>query len=424
MAPVKKIKTEAFDIMQYYYGTIHDPLIHCSIRFSGYLDEAALKKAVTLSEKALPLLRCCFEATVRRPYWKDHGFTAEDIVQVIEAGPNEEAQKEQLLASTIDIARGPQLQIYLVKGKSSDTLCIIINHMICDGAGFKEYIYLLSDLYTQCHDNIDFTPSLESPSRSAWQLFTNFSFLEKLNILFAKYDLAIPNNQLAFDLQGDNNNPFLVTQRIPKEDFLAIKGDAKKWGVTVNDLILTAYIRILHRKLRKDTIILPCPVDLRKYLSPHLKHGICNLTGDYICNVTLDENESFEDTLIKVAGQMQQQKSSTNCLKGVMLLEFIFRVFPFRAVQKILRKTHTIPVVSFTNLGVIDKQRLHFGVIGINDAYMTGAIRHVPYFQMAVSTYDDSCTLSSNLHGTPQDKVTIKDFLIQVQQELAIFRKI
>ena len=419
MASVKKIKAEAFDMMQYYYGTVHDPLIHCLIRFSRHVDEVALKKAVTWSENALPLLRCCFEATVRRPYWKDQGFTAKDIVQVIEAGPNPEAQKERLLASAIDITHGPQLKIYLVREQNSDTLCIMINHMICDGAGFKEYLYLLSDLYTQCLDNMDLTPSLEFPSRSARQLFINFSFIEKIKILFAKYDISILNNQLAYYLQGDPNNPFFVTQRISKDDLLAIKSYAKQRGATVNDMILTACIRVLHKQLGKETIILPCPVDLRKYLPPHQKHGIGNFTGDFLCNVTLSENESFEATLIKVAGQLQQQKSSTNCLKGVLLLEFICRLLPFHTVQKILKKTHTLPVVSFTNLGVIDKKLLCFGDIGIIDAYLTGTIKRVPYFQIAVSTYDDSCTLSSNLHGTAQDKVMIEHFLIQVKQELA-----
>jgi NRPS condensation-like uncharacterized protein len=244
LTKVKKIKTETFDAMQYFYGMVHDPLIHCLIHFSGHVDEVALKKAVTLSENALPLLRCSFDATGKRPYWKDQGFTAENIVQVIKAGPNVEEQKERLLASTIDITRQPQLKIYLVGEQSPDTLCIIMNHMICDGAGFKEYLYLLSDLYTQSQNNMALTPSLEFPSRSARQLFANFSFSEKLKILFSKYDLSMPKNQLAYYLQGDNSNPFFVTHRISKENFLTIKGYAKKRGVTINDMILTAYVRV------------------------------------------------------------------------------------------------------------------------------------------------------------------------------------
>lgn len=40
------------------------------------------------------------------------------------------------MASEIDIAHGPQLKIYIHREKTSDTLCIIMNHMICDG-GFN-----------------------------------------------------------------------------------------------------------------------------------------------------------------------------------------------------------------------------------------------------------------------------------------------
>ncbi|MDR3645552.1 MAG: hypothetical protein P4M02_10805, partial [Clostridia bacterium] len=124
MKPVKIIRAEAFDLMQYFYGSAHDPLIHCRIRFSSHLDEAALKRAVTLSQQAVPLLRCRFNAAARRPRWEECGFSEADIVRVSEGN---DADAERLLASTIDIAREPQLKLFLIRGESADTLCAMIN---------------------------------------------------------------------------------------------------------------------------------------------------------------------------------------------------------------------------------------------------------------------------------------------------------
>lgn len=420
MAKVKKIKAESFDIMQYLYGSVHEPLIHCLIRFSGHIDAAILKRAVTLSSEAIPLIRCCFDSTERRPCWKEQDFTGEDIVHVIEEEKDVEKQRERLLASTIDIAHEPQLKIYLIVGQASDTLCIIINHMVCDGAGFKEYLYLLSELYTKLKNNVNYIPNLEAYSRGTGQLFEDFGMMEKLRILFLKYDLSKQKQQKTVCLEGDSRNPFFAVRSISKEDFLLIKAYAKSKGATVNDMALAAYARLWSRKTGADRIIIPCPVDLRRYIHPGRKYGICNLTSNFICDVTVGEKNLFDDTLSQVSSQMKLQKMSRNCLKSVVMLELAFHVLPFPIMQKIFGKIFTIPIISFTNLGVINKELLKFGDIGIIDMYLTGAIKYVPYFQIAISTYDDSCRLSCNLHGTPQDKIWVESFLEEFVKELLV----
>jgi NRPS condensation-like uncharacterized protein len=420
MRKEKIIKAESFDVMQYLYGRVHDPLMHCMIRFSGHIDAVILKKAVTLSGETIPLIRCCFDVTARRPCWKEQCFTGEDIVNVIKEEPNDKEQSERLLASTIDIIHEPQLKIFLIKAEQFDTLCVIINHMVCDGAGFKEYLYLLSDIYTKLEGNVNDISNPECYSRGTGQLFSGFTLTEKLNILFSKYDLPKQKQQMEICLEGDSNVPFFVTRCIAKEQFLHLKAYAKSEGATVNDMVLAAYVRLLSRKIGSDRIVIPCPVDLRKYLCIGRKHGICNLTSNFICDVTVCEHDTFHETLSQVSCQMKRQKMSRKCLKPVVMLELAFHILPFRTIKRIFGKIFTIPVISFTNLGVIDKELLKFGNAYVLNAYLTGAIKYVPYFQIAISTYDDSCTLSSNLHGTPQDKIWTECFLEELSKELMV----
>ena len=55
--------------------------------------------------------------------------------------------------------------------------------------------------------------------------------------------------------------------------------------------------------------------------------------------------------------------------------------------------------------------------------YLTGAIKQVPYFQIAVSTYEGVCTISSNLYGTENDKKNIEQFLFDMRKELKELNK-
>ena len=71
------IKTQSFDLMQYLFGSVHEPLIHGLLRFTGHLDESALERAVDLSVNAVLQIRCVFDPDNHK--WKDRGFTAKDF---------------------------------------------------------------------------------------------------------------------------------------------------------------------------------------------------------------------------------------------------------------------------------------------------------------------------------------------------------
>lgn len=194
----------------------------------------------------------------------------------------------------------------------------------------------------------------------------------------------------------------------------------KENGATLNDLLLTAYLRVLSRNAAGTPISIPCPVDLRKYINKEnqARLGICNLTSNYYVRVKVEKDESFEGTLQKVSKQMSKQKQSLACLKGPILLNLVYHLLPRRMMQRLFFKLFTIPVVSYTNLGVIDNSRLRFEGAVVQGCYMTGAIKHVPYFQISFSSYDGMGTISCNLYGTNEDRKWIVRFLEEMAAEL------
>ncbi|WP_236886661.1 hypothetical protein [Clostridium beijerinckii] len=76
------------------------------------------------------------------------------------------------------------------------------------------------------------------------------------------------------------------------------------------------------------------------------------------------------------------------------------------------------PPIAFTNIGIIDERQLAFGDIDIIEAYMTGSIKYDPYFQLAISTFNNVATLSVNLYGTQSDKNKVNIFLDKFINEL------
>lgn len=93
------------------------------------------------------------------------------------------------------------------------------------------------------------------------------------------------------------------------------------------------------------------------------------------------------------------------------ILQFLFKA------KKINESFSNAPI-AFTNIGVLDKSRLTFGRVNITQAYMTGSIKYTPYFQLAVSTFDDQATLSVNLYGTQSDRYKVSRFLDGIVHKL------
>ena len=412
-----KYKAEVWDVMQFLFAKFNDHQIHCVIRLDAKLDEERLRRAADLLIDAFPLIRSRFVEDSGTPYWEDAGFTAKSVVFLRESNhPDEEIQK--VICSRNDEACGPQMCIYIIRGKTADSLCVVINHMLCDGAGFKELLYLLSFAYSQLKKNPNYRLPRQNGSRSERQILHAFHMKSKVKILTQRYGLSRHDDSIVFGLEGNKNTPLIVTHTIPRERFLAAKGFAKHYGATVNDLLLAAYLRALHRVLPDRTAVIQCVLDLRKFL-PHKKAaGPCNLTSDLVCDIGPDVGEKFSDTLKLVKHAMDKEKEQASCLHLIMLLEVVFHILPYSLAKRAVLREYHNPPLAMSNIGVIDSKRLSFDGTLVTKAYITGSVKYCPLFQLALSTFRDEVTLSAAFHGTQADQEKISRFLKSIDDEL------
>ncbi len=414
---LKSYHVEAWDTLQYLFKVkkINDHTLHFVAKFSGKLDWKRLNQAVSLSADAFPLVRCRFNENKGHPYWEDKGFASDEMVSFIEIENTDESAFE-FLHKEVDTVNGPQLKIQLIRNNKADTLCVKINHMLCDAAGFKDYLYLLSSIYTQVGENPEYRPHSVMGDRKIQQVLKTFSAQDKLNIIFKKYNMAVHDKAL-FNFEGDLKNPFIELRTIPREQFRLLKEYAKVHDATVNDVILTAFIRVLYGLFGR-VVTVPCTIDLRRHLLNHKAAGICNLVTNLSCNIGSDLGVSFDDTLDKVKLAMNKEKANIGYIKSLSLLEIAFRIFPYKTARKIVEKIFFNAPIAFTNVGILDKNKLNFGQTKISGAYMTGSIKYIPYFQLALSTFDDEVTFSINLYGTQSDRAKISSFCDKFALEL------
>lgn len=408
---------EAWDTLQHLFKVkkINDHTLHFVARLSGKLDLDRLKHAVNLSADAFPLIRCRFHESNGRSYWEDQGFTSDEMVRLIETKSTQESIR-QLICKESDATNGPQLKIGIIRSGGIDTLCVTINHMLCDAAGFKDYLYLLSSIYTKIGQNPDYCPESAMGDRKINQVLKTFSTRDKLKILFQKNDMST-HDKAMFDFEEDLENPFIEMRTVPHEQFCLLKAYAKAHGATVNDVMLTAFIRVLFHLFGR-VISVPCTIDLRKYLPNRRADGICNLVTNLTCNIGADIGAEFDGTLDKVKLAMKKEKASTSCIKSVALMEIIFMMLPYNTVRNIIKKSFSNAPIAFTNVGILDKNQLRLGETEMTGAYMTGSIKYNPYFQLAVSTFDNEVTFSVNFYGTQSDKNKIACFCDEFALEL------
>jgi len=423
----RRYQAEIWDIMQYIFANSMDHQIHFLIKFDSFIVIDRFKKAVNLLINEFPLIGCKFSERGSHPFWEEAGFTGEDIVFMKKTqNRNEEIQKA--FGPKIDEFSEPQLRIHIIRTQKEDTLCININHMLCDGEGYRDIIYRLSTIYSQLETELGYRVSsniagidivgIDMGCRNTWQVLQPFNMKDKLRILFNRYDLKRNKMTTAYELEGDANAPFLVYHTITQAKFKMIKTYAKSKGASINDVLLTAYIRTLYKNLNMQVPAIQCVVNLRKYITKKESVGFCNLTSTLMCDIGDHIGTHFEDTLKMVKKVMDEEKGKLNCLNLIMKLEIVFRILPYKIFKRKVMESNCFPPLAMSNIGIIDKERLVFGKIKVTNAFISGSIKYCPLIQLSLSTFDDRITFSFGFHGTSADNEKFTKLLCEFEKEL------
>lgn len=415
-----KYKAEIFDYLQYLYNTtgFNDHQVHCVIKFETKVDSHVMKKAAEVLLETVPVLSRVYKHNKGKAYWEDPGtLHISDYFYIVENYQDFEA----FTFSKTNEELGPQIKICLLQSES-DSLSVVINHMVTDGAGVKQCTYLLSVIYSKLLTDPDYRPAeVIDGDRGFKQVISGLSPAEKIKILiFNKND----NNQSSgytFPMsENESISPFIATHEVLNESYDRIRNFCKINNVTINDVLLAAYFRVLSKMLKINGKFfgVPIMIDMRRHLKDKNFHALTNLSSTVIINTCVYEEESFSQTLEKIRAEMNNKKSNYLGLNTFLKLDTLFRFCKGSLPYKILKHSLKNPNICMTNIGLIDSKKLVFEGSPISNAFICGSIKYRPHFQMAASSFNNKMTLSVNLYGSQEDRHTIREFFGLMESEL------
>lgn len=425
-------RVQPLELVQYFYSHAHDPIIRCRIDLDGHIDERLLRRAVAISVHAMPLLECVFDPTTCS--WEPRGLDSDVGVTVSYISdqqytsnqctgshrPSNQNAVEDEFLGTLPSNAAPRIRIHVMRRPAKDALCILADHMVCDGAGFKDHLYLLAKIYSAlvCGEDA-WAPTRGYPlRRDLGQATDDLGAAGRIQILASRTTTPKPSPLMRMPLDGEGDEGHMAVSRIEADAFARIHSRVKALGASLNDAFLAAYACMIQQVTGCSDIMIPCPVDLRVHAPASQRFGICNLTSNYFCHVNVADGERLSELLSRVAAQMRAQKESDACLKGPILLDSLSRRLGLKGLEKLFFKVADVPEISYSNLGVIDDERLVFGNLGVTDAFIATALKRAPSFQMSLSTFRGVCTMTSCLYADVHDAQLADSLLEAVRGEL------
>lgn len=398
--------------------------IQAVMKFNGQLNPYTLLKAVRLSIEAEPVLGSRIIEN-NPPYWKLRDLDKTKFCSFEKTTDSEQAV-QYFLQQKLDMDDDPMLQLKLISDGFNDTLCIKINHSCCDGTGTKEYLNLLSEIYSTLEHGENYMPKPKNRSRiDQDRLFSFLGINNPESVWNGQLDL--PKNMWPFPwLQGKPVTYRVSVCKLSKEYFSVISKYAKARGATINDMILTAVYRAMfgitgiQPNIPMDISI---TADLRRYLADQKTEGIRNFSGGVDTKLESLGNEPFEGTLLRVASMMNEIKKNLPGLQSAVGLERVEKAifsetlsYYLSAAQNTTFTEKCSPVVS--NLGFINKSLLKFGDTYVTDAYIVPPAVSAPGILLCIGTYNNEMTMAMSHYEEQVYSEDIKRLLYTVRKEL------
>jgi NRPS condensation-like uncharacterized protein len=89
---------------------------------------------------------------------------------------------------------------------------------------------------------------------------------------------------------------------------------------------------------------------------------------------------------------------------------------PSSVAISLVSRIASAPMVSYSNLGIIEKDAISFGSAKPERAFISTAVKKAPSFQLSVSTFSDNLTMTSSFFGTQSDEKLINEILAKTSE--------
>ena len=410
----KTLKAELWDKMQYMFRNYYDRMVHCVHYYDGKLDVKTLKQVLVWTVEKVPVLHSAFHGNLVEPYWSVEDYTLGDFF--IEKDTDDvEKDVDEFITGDIPVDSNVQLRVALFHDGDRDVLCFLVNHMCMDGGDLKYFMKKLAENYNKLLGG-DRSLHIKTGSRSYDAVYSKLEGeeLEHAKKLYKNISQIKEEHYFPLEKPADTDYKMIVRRKIDRDRFAMFRKIGKAMDVTVNDLMLTFYIRSLYEIGMygdDERLTIPCMVDLRRHIVGGGEDtGLTNHTGFMQCS-TERKGETINDTLIEVLRSIRQSKKDAYMgLYSLPLLKLAYAIFPYVISETAIKIGYLNPLIGMSNVGILEDGKLKMGDCNLVDGFMTGAIKYKPYMQLALTSLLGEVTMSIAIKGSDNDKAKINEF--------------
>ncbi len=411
----RKLNAELWDKMHYLFRDFNDRMVHVELHYGFEIDIEALKTVLICFFEKEPVLHSSFTDNHVHPYWTVCDYHIDDILTVKDVEENElEETVNEFLVQYIPSDSAIQMKVAVFNHGGKSVLCIVENHMCMDGGDFKYFLKALCENYSRYVRTAESPVAIRTGTRSYESVYKDFQPAEK-RMAKRLYRNINERDKNAFPLTPDNikDKSFIAKRKLSAQVFDRLRTQGKKYGATINDMLLTAYFRSVYELAgfdENEEICISCAIDLRRHMKNSSDVGVTNHTAWMQCSVPCMGRDIFE-TLEYVINSSNEFKSDRFMgLHGLPLLSLGYRILPHAVSEEIIKVGYSNPLIAMSNIGVLDVEALALDGHEPTDGFMSGAVKYKPYVLLSATSMRKELTMSMCVRGNEQDKAVVEHF--------------
>ena len=304
----KVFKAEMWDKMQYLFRNYYDRMMHCVLYYDAPVDEALIRRAAEFQISRVPVLHSRYHNNFVKPYWVEQEWRVEDAFSVTETDDLERSVMA-FVEQRIPIKSNMQIRIGLFRSGEKSALAFVVNHMCFDGGDLKYFVTQLAKNYTKLQrGETDLT--IKEGTRAYDAVYSGLSEEDKKHAKSLYRNISEVKSKHTFPLTPRSAEDVnrIIKRKLSREKFAQARAAGKKFGFTVNDLVLAVYIRSLFDIgvfKEGETLTVPCMVDLRRHMKDGgAETGLTNHTG-FMTVAVNGVGKDMRETLDIVADAMK-----------------------------------------------------------------------------------------------------------------------
>lgn len=421
-----------FDIFNIYFDSIYDPTMHLCFSLDGRIDEERFRSAFMLALESDPYLSSRYVEENGAAYWeriprerceKAFGF---HIVNEGE-GRESEAVPPGVPPGFVDVYSGPPAAAAIFRTEGAgDIVTVSIHHGCSDVRGLIDLASFFFTVYRKLGENPGFVPEFRGwYDRDAKKILDRFPE-EEIGKEAEKEGRIIDRWTFPYQYRG-RGTPRYAFRTFPGERLASIKEFGKRYGATVNDVLIAAYILALI-ELRDDPSDrdnlrgVLASADMRRHLPDAGDYSVENLSVAYMIEIVAGAGEGMEEAVKKVAEITGEKKSGAF---GVFDIKFYEDLCSqgLDAIRDFFSEIHSgydttsLKNPVFSNIGIIDEGRFDpgFGPDGspvtVESAIFLPVICWPPGFLATASTWKGTLSIQCGYEDGPFSAGTIEKFL-------------